>query len=391
MADTSLYEQKNSTRQQTNTGIAFGRITRVYPEERMCEVKTFFGQGLQDDNSISKCQWINMDNHPEGDESTSIPRVNSYGLVFWVGGQPFIFGFFSPLTKEGSASIQTDDKEELNEGDKTIKTVGKNKIILRAHGEIEVHGTDTCRTIWFPDSNILNTLCRNYEFRTDGGTVDWLNLEDSGKTICSTEYRDNIKRSNVIIEEKGSVDGKIISRTTIGNGTSDGGIGNPVWTRTIQNTGETELFIRAPGAANGHKCTIIPDGTTKIEIGEKAVVIINASGETNVDIGNGSAVLNITPGGNISVTNKGTTNIKTTGAVDLTTDATLHATSKGKTSFDVGGNFEVTAKGMGKIKAKQIEIDGGGKLESVLTSPNTVSQFTGLPLSGFSNTVKASI
>ena len=382
MADSSLYEQKNKTRLQTNTGIAFGRITRVYPEDRMCEVKTFAGTGIQDDNSIPKCQWINMDNHPDGDESTVIPRVNSYGLIFWVDSQPFIFGFFSPLNENGTANILTEDKEELNEGDRIIKTVGKNKIILRAHGEIEVHGTDTCRTVWFPDRHIINTLCRNYEFRTDGGTIDWINIEDSGDTICATEYRDDVKRTNVIIEEKGSVDGEIISRTNIGIGASNGGVGNPVWTRTIKNTGETELFIRAPGAANGHKCTITPDGTTKIEIGGKTTATINASGETTLDVGNGKAIINITPAGVISITTKGN--------VELTTSAELKATSKGKTSFDVGGDFEVIAKGKGKFKAKNIELDGGGTLESVLTTPNTVSQFTGLPLSPGSSTVKAS-
>lgn len=388
--DQSLYEKASPSRQSQRNGFCFGRITRVYPEERLCEVKTFMGTGNMDDVSVPKCQWINMDSHPEGDESTNIPRVNSYGLVFFIEGQPFIFGFFSPLTGTGSASVPTDDKEQLNEGDRILKTIGRNKIILRAHGEVEVHSTDVCRSIYFPDRNILNTLCRNYEFRTDGGTQDWINIEDSGNTVSVTEYRTDIKRTNLIIEEKGYVTGEIISRTSIGAGSADG-ITQPVWTRTILRTGETEFFIRAPGAATGHKLTIKPDGTTRLEIAGKTSAEIKASGETTLDVGPGKAILNITPDGAVTLTNEGPTKVTSKGNIEMTTDGELKATSKGSTTVNVGGNVTIEAKGKGKFKANQIEIDGGGTLEGVLTSPNTVSQFTGLPLQPFSQTVKASI
>lgn len=388
--DKSLYERHNNTRQSQQTGIAFGRITKVYPEKRLCEVKTFMGTGQQDDNAIPYCQWINMDAHPDGDESTNIPRVNSYGLVFFVGGEPFIFGFFSPLTGTGSASVQTDDKEELNEGDRVLKTVGRNKIILRAHGEIQIQSTDTCRTLYFPDRHIINTLCRNYEFATDGGTINWENVEDSGDTLYRAEYRDNIERTNVIIEERGLVDEEIISRTVIGPG-SDSGVALPVWSRTIKNTGETELFIRVSGASTGHKLTITPDGTTKVEIGGKASLEIKSSGETTMDVGPGNAVLNIKPTGETTFTTQDKVNVTAKGAVALTTESTLNVKTSGKTAFDVGGDFSVKASGKGTFKANQIDIDGGGNLEQVLTTPNTVSQFTGLPLAPGSNTVKASI
>jgi hypothetical protein len=81
---------------RTDSGLAFGRITKVYPEERMVEVKTFMGMDGRDDQHISKCQWISLDGNPQGDVSGAVPRVNSYCLVFWVDGMPFVFGHSTP-------------------------------------------------------------------------------------------------------------------------------------------------------------------------------------------------------------------------------------------------------------------------------------------------------
>lgn len=383
----SLYENKSPSRQNRDQGMCFGRITKVFPEDRLCEVKTFMGQGLQDDNSIPKCQWINMDSHPDGDESTTIPRANSFGIVFFIGGTPFIFGFFSPLTGTGSASLQTNEKEELNEGDRILKTIAGNKVILRAHGEVEIHSTDTCRTIYFPDKHLLNTLCRNYEFRTDGGTIDWVNNGDD-TTTAVTEYRDDIKRTNVIIEERGTVDGKIISRTSIGAGTDDG-ITEPVWTRTILSTGETELFIRAPGADTGHKVTTTPDGGTKVEIAGKFTSEIKATGETTIDIGPGKFTLTISPEGELSIANEGTTKLHSKGNVELTTDGELKVTAEGAGTIQIGGDMKVTATGKATITAKNIDLDGGGNLEQLLTTPSAISDFTGAPIQRGSSSIKA--
>lgn len=378
--DHSLYEKANRTRESQASGICFGRITRVYPEQRMCEVKTFMGQGVQDDNSIPHCQWINMDAHPDGDESTIIPRVNSYGLVFFIQGQPFIFGFFSPLTGTGnpgtipSAGIETDDKEQLNEGDRVLKTIGRNKIILRAHGEVEIHSTDVCRTIYFPDRHIINTMCRNYEFRTDGGTHDWINIEDTGNTISSKEYRTDIKRSNVIIEEKGYVTGEIISRTSIGAGTDDG-ISQPVWSRTILRTGETEFFIRAAGATVGHKLTVKPDGTTLLEIAGKTTAEIKASGETTLNVGPGKAILNITPAGAVTLTAEDKVTVTAKGDISMTTDANLTATVKGNATVKATGNANIECA-KATVKAQSNTLKGG----AVSDNPVNNDPITGIPL-----------
>lgn len=365
--DRSLYESTNATRRSQNTGIAFAQILEVFPETRLCKVRTFMGTGSQDDNYIDKCQWLSQDCHPDGDEATTIPRAGSYALVLYVGGTPFIFGFFNPLTLGGSASIPTDNKEQgLNEGDRVIKTVGGNKIILRAHGEIEIQSTDVCRTIYFPDADIINELCRNYEFATDGGTVNWHNPDDAGPTIYSAEYREDTSRTNVIIVDRGTADGGFISRTVIGPGTPNG-VDAPVWSRTIKNTGETELFIRASGAPVGHKLTILPDGSTKLEIGSTAKAEIKASGEFTLDIGPGNGTLNIKPDGTTSFTTASSIAVKAVGDVSLETDGNLTA--------KVTGNADVQCA-KATIKADANTIVGG----AVTDNPVNNDPITGIPL-----------
>jgi hypothetical protein len=354
MPDYSIYEKGNQTRENSSQGICFGRITRVYPETRTCEIKTFFGRGSTDDNHIPHCQWINLDAHPDGDESTVIPRINSYGLVFYIAGEPFVFGMFSPLNGTGSAQIG-DVKEPLNEGDRILKTIGQNKVILRAHGEIQIESTQTCRTIYFPDFHLINTLCRNYEFRTDGGTIDWKN-DGADNTLCRTEYRDTLQRANVIIEEKGLVDGSIISRIEIGIG-GDDGAENITYTQFIRNTGEYDRFIRAPNASSGHHLNILPNGRTELNIADKTTCTIEPTGETNLSVNKGKAIINISPSGKITIT--------------ADADVDVHT----KANFKVKADADVTMEGSGgKMKLSGGKVAMGASNELLDLFDQTLTQ-----------------
>ena len=101
----SAYENPNKWRQQRQEGIALGRITRVFRDRRMCEVKTFMGAGDKDDNHIPYAQWLNLDAHPDGDESTIVPREGSYCVVFFIAGEPFISFAFVSHGKSGSTFV----------------------------------------------------------------------------------------------------------------------------------------------------------------------------------------------------------------------------------------------------------------------------------------------
>lgn len=373
--DKSIYESQNSDRQSIANAIAFGRITRVFPETRSCEVKTFFGKGAADDNHIPNCQWINLDGHPDGDESAVIPRVNSYGFVFYIDGEPFFFGFFRPLSITGSAETGS-ILEPLNEGDRVIKTVGKNRIIMRAHGEIQIESTRTCRSIYFPDRNLINTLCRNYEFRTDGGTIDWKN-DGSDNTLSRQEWRDTLNRTNIIVEEKGLVSGEILWREQIGLGGTNLTPSSIVYTRTVKNTGETELFIRAPNASSGHNLKILPDGQTDLNIADKTSVQIKPTGEVTLDVGPGNAILNIKPDGSVSLTTKST--------ISATADKDISMTTKANLSATVGGNLSANVTGNLSAQCAKAEIKAGANVfkgPMVTTHPVNNDPITGIPLTG---------
>lgn len=330
----SILEKGNKNREQSQTGLCFGRVTRVYPAQRMCEVKTFGSDGIHGDNHIPACQWLSSDANPEGDESTVIPRINAYCIVGFVNGEPFILGYFKPLNDEGYANIVDGVEEDINEGDKCLTTIAGNKIILRASGEIQVESTRTCRTVYFPQGNLINHLCRNYEFATDGGTDEWTQY-DSGQntpeTVRRTEVRDNINRTNIIYTEQGTItkgDPLIYSRQ-IGKGVDGVDIDDVVHTTEIKNTGETDIFIRAPGNEEGHKLNVKPSGETTLNIAGKSITKILPTGETSLDVNKKANVL-IKPDGSTTIDigpGKCTIKLLPSGLMDIVTTSKVKVKS----------------------------------------------------------------
>lgn len=334
----SIMEKGNRWRDDVAQAMTMCRISKVFPEKRMCEVKTFGENGSTQDNSFT-CQWLSSDASPEGDESSVIPRINSLGIVAFVDGEPFIIGFLRPLNDEGTAAIENPDTEQevLNEGDKVIKTVGKNKLILRASGEIQIESTRTCRTIYFPNNHLINTLCRNYEFRTDGGTEDWVHYDSnrqSKNTVRRIEERDQLTRNNIVYTETGTVDQAtpaLIFRRRFGKGdTKNGGILSVVRTVEVLNTGETTVFVRAPDATEGHHFNVKPSGETTTSIGgTRHVMNVKPTGETNINVA-GKANVNIKPSGLTVIDvgpGKSTITISPAGKIEIKTSAEIQATS----------------------------------------------------------------
>lgn len=69
-------------------------------------------------------------------------------------------------------------------------------------------------------------------------------------------------------------------------------------------------------------------------------------------------------------------------------------TAGGNWTVNVSGDAKVVAKGSGTIQCEQLILDGSGgagELQQVLTTPQAISDFTGLPIQVGSTTVKASI
>ena len=279
------------------SGIAMGHITRVYPESRTCEVKTFAGNPENCDNHIPSAQWLSLDAHPDGDESTSIPKSGAMCLVFFVSGQPFIWGFLNPINSSGGAvntEQELSQKEVLNEGDKAMKATAGNRLILRDHGEVELVSTETCKIMLFPeDEELISIICKNYELATDGGLIEW-KINESDKTKYTAQYNNDLKESHALIDEIGTVDDdteELIFRRTVLNDTGE------VFSETINTDGEYMQFIRERLKDDGFLRSVTPDGTEKIVIGGKLVIEKKPDGSMTVKSNSDKSVFKILPSG----------------------------------------------------------------------------------------------
>ena len=273
--DYSLYESKNNYRLERSNGIAFGRVVKVFAKERYCQVQTFNGSGNMSDNVLDRVQWLSMDSNPEGDESTSIPRKNSLGLIFFVGGEAFLFGFFKPL-KKGGVAAQGNEPVNLMEGDKLISTVAGNRLTVKSNGLIEIFSTESLKSVRFPTESKLLEICRRYDLRTDGGSHLWESDED-GKTLLQSEFRRDLLRAVVACEEKGAVDDSTILKTVVGPANPGGpGVLQPLYEHTVGVDGATqlnvglttltisptgEIAVKTPGAT----LTISPEGAVSLQ------------------------------------------------------------------------------------------------------------------------------
>lgn len=341
--DASLFESSNRHRIEKSFGIALGRVVKVFPKERICQVQTFNSSGNFGENFIERCQWINMDSNPEGDEATSIPRKNSLGIVFFIEGQAFIFGFFKPLQKNGS-SAQGNEQSNLHEGDKVLSTVAKNRITVKSNGLIEMHAKETLKRIQLPNEDKLIEVCGRYDLRADGGSILWDLDKDTRATVYRAEFRRDIlfpRASCVVFEEKGSVDESTILKTRMGPA-------NP-----------NALGVQSPL----YESTVGVDGTSALKIGPTGNVSVKASSS-------GAVELEVNKATKLDISESGDVTVKTTGA-------TVTISTAG----------EVTIKALG-----QVSISGGGlaPTELPLTYPTTVSHFTGLPLTPGSQNIKLS-
>ena len=337
--DYSLYESKNNSRLERSNGIAFGRVIKVFAKERYCQVHTFNGSGNMSDNVLDRVQWLSMDSNPEGDESTSIPRKNSLGLIFFVGGEPFLFGFFKPL-KKGGVAAQGNEPVNLMEGDKLISTVAGNRLTVKSNGLIEIFSTESLKSVRFPTESKLLEICRRYDLRTDGGSHLWESDED-GKTLLQSEFRRDLLRAVVACEEKGAVDDSTILKTVVGPANPGGpGVLQPLYEHTVGTDGTAELNV---GIAKNFAASISPTGEARLKVNDLTTLTISPTGEITVK----------TPGATLTISPEGAVSLQALGQVSLT-----------------GGGLPAT--------------------EQPLTFPTTTSHFTGLPLAPGSQNIRLS-
>lgn len=333
----TIYERSGGLNRLNKNGIALGKITHVDAKTRFCEVKTFFGEPGLIDLHLPKVQWLSTDSNPAGDESTSIPRVGSTGLVFFVGGTAFIWGYFK-ATSPAKGAVTGKEVADLKEGDKIIATVGGNRIIVRANASIEIQSTDTLRTIYFPKDGLLADICEAYTFKGDGGTESWKIINEANQTLYKRETRMDLARTNLVYEEMGAVDGAtVIKRTTIGPGIPGiEGIQLPVFKFEQDITGKTTCEVGLAGTGLSIEMTPLGDFTMKNLLSQ---VNLAASGDWEFK----------TPAGTFKMSTAGDAEFTNTASGKLSVTATgdVEASNpKGKYTMSATGDMEISNNGV---------------------------------------------
>jgi hypothetical protein len=405
MADHSIYEKDHPARQATKFAICMGRVTSVDPASRLCSIKTFNGTHPSvEDRVIDKCQWLSMDANPAGDECTSIPRVNSIGMVLIIQGEAYIFGFIRGLNSQAQA-ITGDEVAQLTEGDKIFSTVGGNYFQISANGLLQLYSKATLYTLYIPNgkaggTSLLADLCRNYQMDADGGHIDWKS-DETDNTLFNATYRNNIAPIATLIEQNGAVDGglTVIRRIAVAPGT--GAFGNIfVYEQTVGVDGTVTTTVGPPGVA-AYISTVKPDGSFSVNNGPGGSggysAAVDPTGAldlafgplVSVSVGIDGAIDVTTPGlsfsadatGNIDVTSAGKGSFTFADDVDMTIAGAVKIVSLG----------DVTLSAAGGIKLDGIGGEGAGAMFGVLTFPNVIDPLTGTPLGPGSTTVTASI
>jgi hypothetical protein len=448
LIDKSILEGNHPTRIQQSSNIALGRIVDVDIKKRTCTVATITGRDSVFDKYIPECQWLCQDANPEGDESGSIPRRGSLGIVYFVDGQAFIGGYAKPLGDQGT-TLRGNEAATLNEGDKIISTLGGNRLTIKISGLIEMYASQGLKRLLIPTGSQIVDLCSTYDLKTAGGLQIW-RPSKTLTTLWRAEYFNTTNRLYLIEEKKGFVSSDIIYKRNIGAGTQGVPQGTklPVYTKTIGLSGETITAIHPPlpeGSPSGYLSTIGPDGsieilagaaqTTKINVGStgavevdvnslgnlmmsdsgdfifagpvasasvlktgdvelaNAVGIISMTKEGDITAENAAATLSMAAKGDISISNT-TVTITISAAGEVTISAPQKVTIEGKAGVDIKSIGPVNIEGVGPMNIKtkgQIMLDGGtGASDFVLTNPTTLSPFTGAPLVPFSTTVMVS-
>lgn len=302
--------------------ICFCRIYEINAEERTCSIKTYGSDVVVSDQDFQNVQWLSSYASPLGDEISAVPEPDSQAICVFAGGVPWIVGFFNPITLDSSTKIIDQEadgvdsqggsaaqgKEKINIGDFIFRTAGRCRLALRRGGEIEIEATKLCKRTYFPAQNLINELSQNYEFATDGGTINWSHLTpESDLTVYRAEWRDGVDRTNIITEERGTVeqDSTLIHRYIVKQGietTVDEAEAPPapVYQKDIYNDGTSNFKVNEYAYVENilsdgtytqginkysHYTNIKPTGEMVININSNYQHTVLPTGETFIDIG----------------------------------------------------------------------------------------------------------
>lgn len=371
--------------QVTGSKLCYCRIYEVDAENRSCSIKTFGPDDAVANADYKGVQWLSLYSNPEGDEITYVPRPESLAICAFVGGHPYIVGYFSPIALDSNVVIDDQEgegldnpvggsaainKEKINPGDFLLRTIGRCRLVLRAGGEIEIEATKVCKRTYFPARNRITEICSNLETSTDGGFMNWTHIDqnvNSVETLYTLICKDDVSGTNVVTEERGTVDtastivhryqvrpggentldlsditNSVIVRETYSDGTIDFKVNQTAFQELIQADGSYTRSI----ADRMHLTTILPTGEVHVNINKKYDRVTLPDGSTAVKIADKWA-LDIKPTGET--------------VLDVGGKSKITILPSGDTTIDVGGKSRIVVKASGDVEivATKVDINGG--------------------------------
>ena len=404
----------------SNGKFSFCRLYAVNPETRTCSIKTYGSDYAVADADHTGVQWLSPYSSPDGDEISFVPEENSLGLCVFMDGVPWVIGFFNPITLSPDSIIQdlerdgvdpaggsaAQNKERINPGDFIFRTRGRCRFILRRGGEIEIEATKLCRRTYFPNENLINDLCQNYEFRSNGGTLDWVDVGNN-KTLHAQEFRSDINRTHVIQQSRGTVEpgSLLIEKYEMGEGTipdeeNEGTIrailskklfkdGRSLYQlngfslyKEVKSTGEHQFGV---GGFNYYS-DIKPTGEVIVNVANNFQWQVLPSGEMNLDIGisegkennirpqggEGNFKMNVKPSGEFNINVANTTNISV-----QSSGTTVINVGNGNSVIAIDPNGAVTLRGSSRLTVESPNINLSAGSVAIGSSPSD-----NLPLGG---------
>ena len=354
------------------TGIAcLGQVRNIDSESRRLRVNTI-GMPGGDDLDLHNVRILHGMWHAEGDEEVALPRVNTYGVIMFIGSEAFWMGA-CPLDMS-SGEKQRTNQVDIDPGDKLIKTIAGNRIIVRSGGTIEIQAAQSCRTFWIPSQNLINSVCQNFELETAGGHLKWrmdkksldTNLQlkvwnsvsttDNGVTMdIGTIPPSNEEVSNDTIKpyavgdlifdfKQGTLDDKLkfAKRSLRMSIKKDGSlffdIGPSKFTLTVDAiTGDVNFETK--GSVKGlvkKDVELSVEGAVTATV--KKDITLNAEANVIAHIKN-----------DMTATIDGKASVSAKGDISVNTDSNANLTAKGNVVASAGGDASVTAAGKATI------------------------------------------
>jgi hypothetical protein len=367
-----------------------GWIQSVDVTRRICTVQTIGTPGQTDNLLLDDVKILHNAWHPQGDEETYIPRVNSYCVILFVNAQPFIVGYVPFEFDDGNAAPNASkNQEELQPGDKTIATIAGNRVTLRSGGAITVESTSRCNTYWIPTKNLITSVCDNLKVETSGGRLLWTNPDEEtdlpeGASRLDVFAIDNYKTPQKAVRvqmgtaestqvplklDLGLIDSSLAMESVPGvafQATEDGAIDTRVKKQSYRQIGteETGFYAEQISAENLQYALTTPSGSSLKFVDEKeksSITLQHSSGALIQISKEGKIVLQSASGNifnfeddNVALTSKD-------GAKAIVKDGLTLIDSSGSQTISVtkDGNVQITASKDVTVSAPKVAVAGG--------------------------------